>query len=93
MAAGHSIPPDVLLAPAFHACCSAATGEFYAAVLRLKGLPPPARTPLDAVIDAHTGASDAIGRALVTAVYDLIYLRLPPEVLADLRGSPRPQAE
>ena len=79
-------PSDAMADPAFHACLLAVEGDFAAAVARLCGHPVPARSGLAAAIDEAAGLTESFGRLVVAATYELIYRRLPPAVLADLRA-------
>lgn len=79
-------PPEVLADPAFHACLEAASSDFLDAILRLRRIPEPARDPIGRLIDETTGLTGTIARELVGAVYDLLYRRLSPDVLAELRS-------
>lgn len=79
-------PPEVLADPAFHACCRTASAEFFRGIFRRRGMSAPATDPLGQMVDAATGYSEDIGRVMLSAVYDLLYRRLPPAVLAELRA-------
>lgn len=61
--------------------CVAATLEtgFVEEWMRLRGVKMPTN-PLDAMIDDATGHGDEIAKQYLADVYDLVWLRLPPEV-------------
>lgn len=65
--------------PWFWTCASAAAcnTEFISQWARLRGLPPPPRSAIEAMVDQATGAIESQCELFLRGVLDLIYLRLP----------------